>query len=284
MLRMVPSIVPLCEALDVTAAAAWRCLPPRALTRAAPDVAAGEANPAFSRALFGIRYVGIEVSPQFRSPSRAAAVAAGLGSVDGWIAWTVVESGRSLGSLREELMDKAAAASTGAPVAAEETDSDPQRRFEWLKEAYSSAVDGNPVEISVRGLLAMWNARSRDPQVSQRIEADLANHGLATSRNFRKVTIDSAVHLVTTTAEVEEAEASGVTPADADDAVVLDVGLTVGNLPSALGGVASVPPTATYEQAITVMLLNGYSQLAVLSGSRSLRGAVTWQSIARAPR
>jgi CBS domain-containing protein len=62
----------------------------------------------------------------------------------------------------------------------------------------------------------------------------------------------------------------------------LDVGLTVGNLKSALNGVTSVAPNATFDEAITLMLLNGYSQLAVLSGSHTLRGAITWQSIAYA--
>ena len=90
--------------------------------------------------------------------------------------------------------------------------------------------------------------------------------------------MDAAIHLITASQEVET---TGVAPSDVDEAGDLDVGLTVGNLPSALGGVESVPPTATFDQAITVMLLNGYSQLAVLAGRHSLRGAVTWQSIAR---
>src|SRR3712207_8440643 len=37
-------------------------------------------------------------------------------------------------------------------------------------------------------------------------------------------------------------------------------GLTVGNLPSALGGLKSVAPNATFEEAITKMLLNDFSQ------------------------
>jgi CBS domain-containing protein len=59
------------------------------------------------------------------------------------------------------------------------------------------------------------------------------------------------------------------------------VGLTVGDLPSALGGVVSASPTATFDEAITRMVINDYSQLPVLSG-RKLCGAVTWKSIARA--
>jgi hypothetical protein len=46
--------------------------------------------------------------------------------------------------------------------------------------------------------------------------------------------------------------------------------------------VAFVAPTATFEEAITQMLFNDYSQIAVLSGTHTLRGAVTWKSIAQA--
>lgn len=73
-----------------------------------------------------------------------------------------------------------------------------------------------------------------------------------------------------------------VTIADLLDAGLLTAGdeLTWAISPLPWGGVESVPPDATFEQAITTMRLNGYSQLAVLAGPRNLRGAVTWQSIA----
>lgn len=37
----------------------------------------------------------------------------------------------------------------------------------------------------------------------------------------------------------------------------------------------SVTPQDTFEQAITAMLLNDFSQLPVLTGKRTVRGAVT---------
>jgi len=77
------------------------------------------------------------------------------------------------------------------------------------------------------------------------------------------------VHLVSAS---QEAETSATVPSDVDDADELDVGLTVGNLPSALGGVESVVPTATFDEAITLMLLNGYSQLAVAVRQAQLAG------------
>ncbi|WP_280892731.1 N-6 DNA methylase [Streptomyces sp. LBL] len=70
-------------------------------------------------------------------------------------------------------------------------------------------------------------------------------------------------------------------PARDEDKDAPVVGLTVGDLPSALGGVVYVSRSATFDEAITRMVINDYSQLPVLSG-RKLDGAVTWQSIARA--
>lgn len=91
---------------------------------------------------------------------------------------------------------------------------------------------------------------------------------------------DAIVQLVTASSD-EPPDISEVEPSDPDDIERLDRGLTLGNLPSALGGVESVAPDATFEKAITLMLLNDYSQLAVLGGKDSLRGAVTWKSIAQ---
>jgi predicted transcriptional regulator len=221
----------------------------------------------------------LEGGQEFTSPSGAAAVAADLTAVDGWHAWTVDKSGRRLDTLRQELLDRVAQA-TETPTTGTESSDDSQRRYEWLKEARGKADAGDPVTISVRDLLERWGADSRESPVNQRIEADLANHGLASSPNFRKVTIDATVRLITAEQEAETS-LSGMSKF-AYEAYEVDTGLTVGNLPSALSGVKSVQLTDALQVAITRMQLNGHSQLAVFSGRYSLRGAVTWESIANA--
>ena len=215
---------------------------------------------------------------EFPSPSRAAMVAAGMRAVDGWLAWTVVESGRSLDSLRQELLDRAVADQRGE-------DGGDLRIYERLREARRHADEQQPEEFSVRELLSLWGAKDRGDQIS-RIEADLANHGLVTSPSFRKVALDSTVRLVVAAGDADETPALQTSRDEAtateDDAGDDPIGLTVGNLPSALDGVMYVAPNATFDEAITKMLLNDYSQLAVLNGPRNLRGVVTWESIARA--
>lgn len=219
---------------------------------------------------------------EFRSPSRAAMVAAGMRAVDGWRAWWVVSQDRLLDGVRQELLDRAI-----TRVADRQSeDIDRQRVHDRLRQARSRAEDHTPERITVRELLALWGAKERGDQVSQ-IEADLANHGLMTSPGFRAVTLDTLVSLITPPDEPEETAAEG--PPEVDDlpgvedegGSDLNVRLTVGNL-SPLEGVESVHPNSTLKEAITKMLLNDYSQLAVLNGPRNVRGALTWRSIAQA--
>lgn len=215
--------------------------------------------------------LALEGGQTFRSPSSAARAAADISAIDGWHAWIVVSSGRLLDSLRQQLLDQAA---TETPEEPSGSSWDPQRRYEWLKEARALADAGTPIDLAVRDLVSRWEA----PASFQRIEADLANHGLTTQPDFRKVAQDTIVRLITPTGDADD-ESVGSSP---DDDGQLDIGLTVGNLPSALNGVVSVSPTATFDEAITLMALNGYSQLPVMTGIHNLRGAVTWQSIAYA--
>jgi CBS domain-containing protein len=220
--------------------------------------------------------LALDGGQEFRSPSRAAVVAADVKALDGWHAWILVKSGRSLDSLRQQLLSQTAAGeTTQAPGVQDDT----RERYEWLNEARARADAKNPVRTPVRDLLARWEAKADGSTVYQRIDADLANHGLTTSPSFRKVSLDTVVRLITPEQDAEESAHSSAGDTGDHD---LDVGLTVGNLKTALNGVASVSPNATFDEAITMMLLNGYAQLAVLAGSRTLRGAVTWQSIAYA--
>jgi CBS domain-containing protein len=207
-------------------------------------------------------------------------------AVDGWRAWLVVDQDRLLDAVRQELLDRVISTVTAAAYRQTE-DTARQRIHERLRQARSRADEHAPERISVRELLALWGATDRGDQVSQ-IEADLANHGLVTSPSFRAVTLDTVVSLTTPPDEAEGTATVG--PPVLDDLPVaeddegggdLNVRLTVGNL-SPLLGVTSVGPNSTFEEAITKMLLNDFSQLAVLNGPRNLRGAVTWRSIATA--
>ena len=225
--------------------------------------------------------VQLDDGQAFATPSKAAAAAADVRAMDGWRVWTVDGSGCSLDALRRQLLDGVAVGSTRTD---DEVD-DPAARYEFLRGARSRADAGEPDTMTVRELLSRWAARMRGYEVDERIVADLENNGLVTSPDFRRVTLDSRVVLRPVSTPVDESEPSTIvpsvltTPADAVDEV--DVGLTLGNLPSAMGGLVAVTPQATFEEAITEMALNDFSQLPVMTKGRNLRGAVTWQSIAQ---
>ncbi|WP_418153345.1 CBS domain-containing protein [Actinoalloteichus caeruleus] len=219
---------------------------------------------------------------EFRSPSRAAMVAAGMRAVDGWRVWLVVDQDRLLDAVRQELLDQAISEGDRP-----HRDTARPSVHERLRQARQRAEAREPERVTVRELLTYWGAEDRGDQVSQ-IEADLANHGLVTSPSFRAVTLDTVVAL---TVPPDGAEGSLTAEgAGGDDIRIVDedegdddlnVRLTVGNL-SPLAGVEFVKPDGALVEAITKMTLNDYSQLAVLNGTRNLRGAVTWRSIARA--
>ncbi|MFE7561979.1 CBS domain-containing protein [Kitasatospora sp. NPDC057500] len=227
----------------------------------------------------------------FRSPSTAAIAAVGRGSFDGWTAWTL-DDGRTLDTVRQEFLDEIAK-ETAEPLDGAE-DVTATERHERLKQAREHADNGRPMSVTVRELVGWWNAQRRGYLVTSQIDAELANHGLVTEPSFDKVHFDSVVHLVGLAHEEDDTADAEVPPAapalgaapvsvplDDDDDDEPEAGLTVGNLLPAVPAILSVLPDATYQEAITKMAINDYSQLPVISG-RNLRGAVTWESIARA--
>lgn len=209
--------------------------------------------------------------------------------VDGWYAWHTVDDGTLLHNLRQQLLEQAVQKSP------DQGDPDLEaRQDDFLASARQAAESGSPRKITVRELIGIWGARGRDFGVNERANADLNNHGLTTIPDFRAVTLDDTIAVVQTTQATDEESATGTkevlaNPAASlkvsrinDDEDAWDHGLTIGNLSSASRKVCSVAPDATLDEAITLMLTEDYSQLAVKTGARDLKGAVSWKSIARA--
>lgn len=231
--------------------------------------------------------IQLEDGRTFTSPSRAAVAATGGRALDGWNAWVLESTGQLLDELRQRLLDEVAKENESG--AEHSSDERVQGLHARLKSARAEAEADRPVELTVRELLEYWGEDTRSSRATDRVETELANHGLVSVPDFRKVTLDAQVKLlpVRSLEELEPAPQGAMTSlADRDPlmerGVELDVGRTVGNLESALGGLVSVSPNASYDEAITKMLLNDFSQLAVTTGVRSLVGAVTWKSIAQA--
>ncbi|HEX5115234.1 MAG TPA: CBS domain-containing protein, partial [Pseudonocardiaceae bacterium] len=163
----------------------------------------------------------------------------------------------------------------------------PRQRFAALEEARQRAELDEPESLTVRELIKMWGLEDRDRTASAQIDADLANHGLTTQPDYRAVSLDRTIRMITlpdrdgehSPSEPPSRESPSVR-AESEDSV--DIGLTLGNLLSDDNPLVWVSPSATFEDAITAMQINDYSQVAVLTNPRTLHGAVSWKSIAEA--
>lgn len=139
-----------------------------------------------------------------------------------------------------------------------------------MLDAAAEREPGDALAMSVRELLTYWFARARGYQVVAQIRRDLASRGLTTEPDFGTGHFDSVVRLV-------RMAPGTVVPDDTGSTY-----LRVDALRSAMQGVVSVPPDATLSEAMTTMSLRDFSQLAVVAGPRSIKGAVSWESIGRA--
>jgi hypothetical protein len=142
------------------------------------------------------------------------------------------------------------------------------------------------VRLSIRDLLELWGHKRRGYWIVSRIERDLEEAGLVTAPSFTQGWIDASLTLVPKTLlKLEDIETPDglVSPPGQEGATEPgEVTILVGSLRSAGQGVSSVNPDATLLEAQSLMMRNDYSQLAVMSGPRNLRGAVAWESIAQA--
>lgn len=222
----------------------------------------------------------------FKTPSGAAKAVAGGIQIDGWHAWRVDGTEEMLDTLRQRLLDDAAAS-----LVKDDADSEAGEllvaRHTFLKHARENFDQGQPLALTVRALLGKWGATTRPQPLTERIDAELENHGLTTQPKYLQVGLDETVSIVELVEESELSEEStgvlDVIPDASPRVPHVDVGLKLSNILSARAGVEWVTPHASLDEVITKMLLNDYSQLAVMSNDRSpVVRAVTWQSIARA--
>lgn len=157
-------------------------------------------------------------------------------------------------------------------------------RMTFLADAAARQQE-NYVTISIRELLAYWDAKRRGYWIVDEIQRDLQQAGLTTNPSFAEGWIDNIVTLVPINSSEIKENTTGIGTLDVVDATdrsLPQVALRVGSLYSANSGLTSVSPQDDLETAQSLMMHLDYSQLGVLSGPRTLRGAVSWESIAQA--
>lgn len=170
----------------------------------------------------------------------------------------------------------------------------PEKLAELAKKVHES--DAQPQE-TVRTLLTWFGAKRRGFYVVIAIREALESAKLVTSPDFSNAYIDAAVRFLPAPQPEDDAAGeegggadggAGVVEAEADAVVVEyvtgavdDPTFRVGQLPSANIVPQSVVPTASLEQATTIMMVNDYSQLPVMQGDRDVKGVVSWESIGK---
>lgn len=149
-------------------------------------------------------------------------------------------------------------------------------------------VDAEDVHLKVRELLAEWGVSRRGSSVVARIAKDLADSGLRTVPSFASTGLDVSVQVLglgaPQNAESEIGVASMPDPGNSRAAAATSPQnlITIGTLASATAGVESVAPDDPILRAQSLMESHDYSQLAVMSGKRTIKGVVSWESIAKA--
>jgi CBS domain-containing protein len=153
-----------------------------------------------------------------------------------------------------------------------EVPSEEEGRAAFLRQAVDSAKT-EPVVTTVRNLIGMWGWLRRGSFVTAQVTEELQTVGLTTSPPFTEVGIDDRVRLVPVTKN----------PASSSpDEPHRTAGVQIGSLPSATRGLVSVHPEDSLQKAQTLMLINDFSQLAVMRTPTDVPGAITWESVAKA--
>lgn len=150
------------------------------------------------------------------------------------------------------------------------------KSFETKRAMLSEAghrASTDPLALSIRELISYWHARGRGARVVAQIRRELEAAGLQTDPPFDSGFVDNSVRLIPRNL------ANSMNGQSSDD--TSETFLRVDSLRCASQGLEMVAPDASVEKAMTVMALKDYSQLAVGSTTRSVKGAVTWESIGR---
>lgn len=139
-----------------------------------------------------------------------------------------------------------------------------------LEEIRKEIENGQTPRRTVRELLSWFGAKRRGSNVVESVRQSLDKYGLRTDPDFTVTWID---------AQVEFHKRPQDDATDQSEPAVIEY--IVGMLASANCGVVSVSPNDPLKKAVTLMLRHDFSQLPVMTDGRTLKGAISWKSIAR---
>ena len=141
-----------------------------------------------------------------------------------------------------------------------------------LREEIDAGAAPRPERLTVRQFLAQFGYARRRSRVVAEIRESLASHGLRTSPDFEFEYVDNSISVEL---EVDIAEIDADKPRN-DPTVRVDI------LEAAHNSPVRAAPDDPLAKATTLMRIEDYSQLPVMTTDRDVKGIVSWQSIGEA--
>ena len=150
---------------------------------------------------------------------------------------------------------------------------------DWLKDLAERMknelnADAAPTveKLTVRRFLDQFGYYRRGPNVVSMIRSALESHGLRTTPDFEYEYVDDYIS-VELDVDVE---------AIAADKTLVDPAVRIGILPAAHNPPVRVTPNDPVVKATTLMQMEDYSQLPVMTTEWEVKGVVSWRSIGEA--
>ena len=150
---------------------------------------------------------------------------------------------------------------------------------EWLKDLakrMQDEIDAGAVptaeKLTVRHFLGQFDYHRRGPNVVSMIRSALETHGLRTTPDFEYEYVHDYIAL----------ELDVDVEAIAAEKTLDDPTVRIGILSAAHNTPVSVKPDNEIVKATTVMQMEDYSQLPVMTNEREVKGVISWQSIGEA--
>src|SRR3989304_796766 len=159
----------------------------------------------------------------------------------------------------------------------------PRERLQAIAEQLRRGEQPGPE--TGRAVLAWFGGQRRGSWIVGRIRAELENAGLETTPDIWATYLDGRLHF-TLRKEPATTAASAPVPEtnaglQAPPTSLPDPTYRLARLPSANAAPLSIHPDEPLELAVSHMIKKDFSQLPVMEGPRSLKGVVSWASIAR---
>lgn len=134
-----------------------------------------------------------------------------------------------------------------------------------IKEDRERGLAPNPSATTVREFISWFGFQRRSSWLVDKVRNELEVLGLHTEPDFENAYIDSCIGF----------RDSAESPPPPDST------LRVNALEAAHNSPTTVAPDDNLKKATTLMLCNGFSQIPVVTGTRDVKGIVTWESIGR---